>query len=107
MYGNRNEGDKMMVKLASNLGSRLIGLLSRRVCRDGETLMLVPCSSVHTYGMRETLDIAFVDHTLTVLSVYRAVPPAKKLSHPNAAAVLERRSCIAPWYQLGDRLTIS
>jgi uncharacterized membrane protein (UPF0127 family) len=97
----------MIIKMACNISSRLIGMLSNKVCRNGETLMLVPCKSVHTFGMRKDLDIAFIDSTLTVISSYRSVPPAKKLAHPDAVAVLERRSCCAPWCQTGDRLTLT
>jgi uncharacterized membrane protein (UPF0127 family) len=96
----------MMIKVASSMRSRLVGLLSKRICRDGETLLLVPCSSIHTVGMRDNLDVAFLDNTLTVLATYRSVPPTRRLRHPKAAAVLERRSCRAPWLHLGERLTI-
>ncbi|MDR2108557.1 MAG: DUF192 domain-containing protein [Coriobacteriales bacterium] len=96
----------MMVKLASSVRSRLVGLLSGQVCPDGEILMLVPCSSVHTYGMREHIDVAFIDSSFTVLTSHRRVPPARKLRHPHATAVLERRSCSAPWCQPGERLMI-
>ena len=58
---------------------------------DGNrVLMLVHCRSVHSFGMRYALDIAFVDKAGAVLRSERNVKPGRLLSCRNAAFVLER-----------------
>jgi len=49
------------------------GLLGRDSI-DG-ALLLKPAMSVHTVGMRFAIDVAYVDHSLRVLDVVRAMPP--------------------------------
>lgn len=54
-------------------------------------IMVFPdCRSVHTWGMRCPLDIAFVDRDGHVLARYDAVPPGKMLLCHDAYSVLER-----------------
>ncbi|MCL1891425.1 MAG: DUF192 domain-containing protein [Coriobacteriia bacterium] len=76
---------------ATSLRARLVGLLSPRVCAKGETLVLAPCNSIHTHGMKESIDVAFVDATGQVLLSCPAVPPGSSLRDRRAVAVLERR----------------
>ena len=85
---------------AVSLCARLIGLLSSRVCPQGEVLVLVPCKSIHTFGMREALDVAFVDGAARVVASYRDLPPSRIRKHPEAKLVLERRaSPKEPWFE--------
>jgi hypothetical protein len=86
---------------------RLLGLLPNKICSAGETLMLVPCRSVHTIGMRQALDIALLDSHLNVIGSYRRVKGLRVLGHPQAAAVLERRASEAPWFGRGDVLSLA
>jgi uncharacterized membrane protein (UPF0127 family) len=51
--------------------SRLRGLLGRAGLEPGEALLLAPCSSIHTLGMRFSIDALFLDAEGNVL---RAVP---------------------------------
>ena len=82
----------MELVFATTLWARLTGLLQRSCCEHGEVLMLIPCKSIHTFGMRSHIDVAFLDDTGEVLASEREVPPARIRSHPRADAVLERRS---------------
>ncbi|MDR0500963.1 MAG: DUF192 domain-containing protein [Coriobacteriales bacterium] len=95
------------IRLATTLRERLLGLLPNNVCSSGEILMLVPCRSVHTLGMRQSLDIALLDKRMQVLRSYRKVKGIKVFGHPKATAVLERRASDAPWFRGGDTLSIS
>ena len=108
-YGERElSSTKQQVVLATTLRLRLVGLLNKKVCAQGETLVIAPCKSIHTFGMREPLDIAFVDAYGFVLSVHNAVPPARLQKNTNAAIVLERRSRFStPWYHPGQTLTLA
>ena len=47
--------------VARSIMERTQGLLARPQLQDGEGLMLAPCSSVHTVGMRYPIDVAFLD----------------------------------------------
>lgn len=68
-------------------------------------LLLLPCSDVHTVGMRHRLDIAFVDAEGVVMRSCRDVGPFRRLRERGAAAVIERfSSCAAPWFEEGDRI---
>jgi uncharacterized membrane protein (UPF0127 family) len=93
--------------LATGFFKRMAGLLDPRVCASGETLVLTHCSSIHTFGMREGIDVAFVDAQMRVLAAWRDVQPNRLLSSHGAACALERRSAFASeWFQAGDMLTI-
>lgn len=57
--------------------SRLRGLLGREPLRldRAEALWLVPCSSIHTIGMRYSLDLVFLDRKGGVLDCQEHVQP--------------------------------
>lgn len=97
------------VRIAATVAGRLRGLLFRDPSwlGRGGVLLLVPCSSVHTFLMRHELDIAFVDASGTVLRAERSVPPGRVLSARRAVAVLERfASPETRWYEPGDALAL-
>ena len=47
--------------MADRFGSRLAGLLGAASLPPGHGLVLKPCRSVHSWGMRFSLDVGFVD----------------------------------------------
>ena len=53
-------------------------------------LVLAPCADVHTFGIRRSLDIAFVDRWGIVLESYRRVPPGRRRRCKGACYTLER-----------------
>ncbi len=84
--------DNMRVVIATSMIARARGLLGTHVewGDGGRVLMLVPCKSVHTIGMRYALDIAFADRNGIVLRSERNVRPGRLLSCRRAAFVLEQ-----------------
>ncbi|MGN0039262.1 MAG: DUF192 domain-containing protein [Coriobacteriales bacterium] len=104
-------------RIAAGFFQRARGLLFRERgwLGEGGTLLLVPCSSVHTFLMRQAIDIAFASADGEVLRSEERVLPGRLLSCPGAVAVLERFSpcnaceeqCWGPWPQLGERLALS
>jgi uncharacterized protein len=77
------------VPVATGLRARTLGL-SHLDRADAPSGLLIPrCASVHTFGMRFALDIAFLDPEGKVLGERRMVPPRRFVSHRGAAAVLE------------------
>ncbi|MDR2671934.1 MAG: DUF192 domain-containing protein [Coriobacteriales bacterium] len=97
----------MRIVLATSLWARLAGLLDTRVCAAGEALLLAPCKSIHSFGMRSNIDVAFIDKNALILVSERDVPAGCLRSHSRAVAVLERRSCPhLLWPKTGERLQI-
>ena len=89
------------VHVMSTTADRLRGLLFSKPSKD--TVMLVGCSDVHTFGMGYSLDLAFVDHRGVVMKSYRAVEPRCRVRCAGAAAALERASQAAlPWFMPGQ-----
>lgn len=87
--------------VADRFWSRFKGLQWRRRLPDAEGLLLVPCRSVHTFWMRFSIDILFLDETGRVLEIRRRVPPWRMVipSHGRPWATLEiaaDTACISP-----------
>lgn len=75
--------------VAVGVRARLLGLsgLSREEAEPG--LLIPRCASVHTFGMRFSLDLVFLDGEGEPLDVRLGVPPRRLAFHRGAAAVLE------------------
>lgn len=84
-------GDAAMILHAETFRSRLMGLAWVRPSQlpAGHALLLGPCSSIHTFGMRFPIDVAFADAEGSVLRVIRGVSPRRVRRCPKAAVVLE------------------
>jgi uncharacterized protein len=86
--GERELGGR--IGLADGWLARLRGMLARPAPGPGEGLLLTPCSSVHMYGMRFPLDVAFLDGRGTVVAIYPSLAPGSRTRwHRNAAHALE------------------
>lgn len=78
------------VDVADRWWPRFRGLLGRPSLQPGEGLLLSPCRSVHMYGMKFALDVAFLDRTGTVVELYHALRPGGRTRwHRDAAHALE------------------
>ncbi len=78
------------IRIADRWLPRLRGMLARPEPGPGEGLLLTPCASVHMYGMRFPLDVAFLDQGGTVIALYPSLPPGSRTRwHRNAAHALE------------------
>jgi uncharacterized protein len=78
------------IGMADSWLARLRGMLARPEPLTGEGLFLTPCSSVHMYGMRFPLDVAFLDRSGTVVAIYPSLAPGSRTRwHRNAAHALE------------------
>jgi uncharacterized membrane protein (UPF0127 family) len=86
---------------------RLIGMVDNSTCPNGELLVFGNCNSVHTFGMRKPLDIAFLDDQGKVLRVERNVKPLRLLYCRAAKTTVERRSNQhTEWLAIGDCLQL-
>ena len=63
------------VRVASNYFLRLRGLIGQTNITEG--LLLRPCAQVHTYFMREPIDVIYLDRNGRVLSVEPAMEPGR------------------------------
>lgn len=94
------------LEVAESLRGRTRGLLGR----DGieGALLLRPARSVHTFGMRFAIDVAFCDRDLHVLRVVRLEPNRVTAPVRRAHAVIEvEAGVLARWgVRAGDRLEV-
>ncbi|MBX9695782.1 MAG: DUF192 domain-containing protein [Cyanobacteria bacterium] len=64
-------------RMADSFFSRLKGLLGTKELKDGEALYLIPCRSIHMFGMNYAIDALFLDKTNTVVGVVHSIEPGK------------------------------
>lgn len=62
---------------AETFFSRLKGLLGRKDLGEGQGILIRPCNSVHTVGMKFSIDVAFVDKNGKVVHLIRDMKPGK------------------------------
>lgn len=75
------------LRIAASYRARTRGLLGVQGV-DG-ALLITPCASVHTFRMRFTIDVAYLDRELNVLAVRIMKPGRLGLPRPRARHVLE------------------
>ncbi|KUG04653.1 hypothetical protein ASZ90_017937 [hydrocarbon metagenome] len=63
--------------LADSFFTRFKGLLGRRQMSEGEGLLIKPCSSVHTLGMKMIIDVVFLSSDYQVLHIIEEMQPGK------------------------------
>lgn len=110
--GSIHRGGKRLIATvwhADRWWSRLRGLLFRAPLRadGGNGMLITPCASIHTCGMRYRIDVVFLDRDGVVLGCHESVPPLRFRMQRHARSALElaagaaRIHAIAP----GDRLS--
>ena len=90
----RQVGPNAIVLEARGFSPRLLGLafIRARELPSGHALLLRRCSSIHTFGMRFPIDVAFADGEGTVLRVIRDVSTRQITRCPAAAFALEAKA---------------
>lgn len=76
-------------ELADSSASRRKGLLGRKLLGRGEGLWILPCESVHTFGMQFPIDLVYMDRKHRVRKVKSNVPPWRVSACFSADSVLE------------------
>jgi uncharacterized protein len=95
--------------LADGFLARLRGLLGRERLHPGEGLVIVPCSSVHMWGMRFPLDVIHLDRHGTVLRLLPNLQPGQLgpyIWRSHTAVELPAGSIAASGTQAGDIVTL-
>jgi hypothetical protein len=94
-------------RVARGYWSRLAGLLGRRRLAPGEALVIQPCNSVHTWFMRFTIDVLFVDGEGRVVKAVSGLRPFRistAFRGARAAIELPRGVIAASGTAAGDAL---
>jgi len=77
------------LEVADNGSARNKGLLGRTGLAEGEGLWIIPCESVHTFGMKFPIDLIYLDRKLRVRKVRSAVPATRISVCFSAHSVIE------------------
>ena len=77
------------LELAADSKTRTKGLLGRRGLPQSSVMILAPCNGIHTFFMRFTIDVVFVDRQGRVLKICRALKPWRIGFSLRAFAALE------------------
>jgi uncharacterized membrane protein (UPF0127 family) len=98
---------RLRVRIADSFVARALGLLVGTPLGQSEALLIAPCSSIHTFGMRYPIDVVFVDREARILRVFPQVRSGRIRIAPGARAVLELRAGAAAQHEFapGVRLT--
>lgn len=62
------------VKPANSFFARFMGLMGKKHLGEGEGLLLSPCSSIHCFFMKMTIDAVYLSKDMTVLRVETLSP---------------------------------
>lgn len=100
-------GRRMVAKLwiAAGFFRRVRGLIGRNSF-DG-VMLLTPCNDIHTFGMKQPMDLAFVDGCGKVVLSIRGIVPRRRVRCKQAYAAIERFSKDdQAWFEAGDQIGI-
>ena len=97
------------VEVADHGAARRKGLLGRDGLPVGEGLWIVPCESVHTFGMKFPIDLVYLDRNKKVKKIRNGVPPWRLSACLSAHSVVELASGTIQMTQTraGDKLEFS
>ena len=96
--------------VAERMFARMKGLLGRSGLARGNAMLLRPCSSIHTFGMRFSLDLIFVDADLHVVRIVKDIRPNRMvMGGRGAKSAIEIESGWFDFRQIdvGDTLVVA
>ncbi len=87
---NDIENYSIKLYLADRFFLRLKGLLGRKTLTPYEGMLISPCNQVHTFFMKFTIDVVFIDRNFKVVAVEECMKPGKISGlYKNAVYTLE------------------
>ncbi len=97
------------VEIAATRTSRRRGLLGRDSLAETSAMLIAPCSSIHTIGMRFPIDVVFVDRQGFALKIVRNLRPWRIALAAGSQAVIEMAAGSLEWGKVlpGDRLFLA
>ena len=63
------------IRVASRFWQRFKGLMFAAPLAADQALLITPCPSVHTFFMREPIDLVYLDRNARAVKLVEAVPP--------------------------------
>jgi len=104
-----NQTVATQVEIAATRRARNRGLLGRDHLDEAAAMLLAPCTSVHTVGMRFPIDVVFVDRQGYAVKVVRNLRPWRIALAIGGSAVIEMAAGSLRWGQVvpGDRLYLA
>lgn len=86
--------------------TRMRGLLGRSSLPSGQGILLRPAASVHTFFMRFSIDVVFLDDELRVVAIAADLRPWRAAGKRGARAVVELPAgeCERRGLRVGDQL---
>jgi hypothetical protein len=95
--------------IADTPASRRRGLLKHDCLAPGQALWIVPCSGVHSYGMKFDIDILYLDRKHRVRKIRRTMKPRRMSICLRAHSVLELSSGMiaTSGTRKGDQLSVT
>ncbi len=70
-----SEGIIQKAKIADNFFSRLFGLMFRKNMAENEALIFYHAASIHTFFMRFSIDLVFLDKENKIIKISKALKP--------------------------------
>jgi len=98
------------VNTANNFWTRLRGLLGRSELSREEGLLISPCNSVHTLGMKFPIGVVFLSRSGEVRHLIARMPPGKLsplIRGADQVLELHPETLAQARLQVGDTLTFS
>ena len=95
VIGCKTPAGELRVRVADRFFTRALGLLVGVPLKPSEGLLIAPCSSIHTVGMRYPIDVVFLSREARVLRVCADVRAGRMRFDRGSRGVLELRSGIA------------
>lgn len=92
--------------VAESAGERMRGLLGRTSLDAGSLMLLSPCGSIHTIGMKFAIDAVFLDSRMTVVKSVRSIPPCRiAWGGLRAKSVVEAQAGWLPEIPTGSKIS--
>lgn len=107
MYNFFRKGEIMEVKIADNFKDKLIGLMNKKDI--DYALLITNCKSIHTFFMKEAIDVLLLDNNNRILMINRNVVPNKILvfHNKNKTNILEMPNNSSLNLKVNDVLDLS
>lgn len=100
----RNKYGQLSAIIAESFHQRALGLLGRNSNDYASCILFLNCKSVHTYRMKENIDLIFFNKNLQVIKSYTDIKPRQVFICRQAYGALERFSKQEFWPKEGDNL---
>ncbi|MDD2430612.1 MAG: DUF192 domain-containing protein [Firmicutes bacterium] len=94
------------INVASSFFLRLKGFLGKRP-KKGDALLIVPCNQIHTFFMKEPIDVYYLNQEGEVVKYYPAVRPWRVLPPSfKTYMVLELGVGTLPVFSDGEKMLV-